>query len=76
MSVRSGRDKRKQRKNKKGRKKVTEMDEVSEASNEESELGGIMRESQDDIRKKGGIDIPPFYVLSQHEKRAERDNIV
>ena len=48
-SRRSSRSKRKGGKKKKG-KPLDQMDEVSEASNEESELG-VMRESQDDIRK-------------------------
>ena len=62
MSVNSHRSKRrKKNKNKKGRKPVT-MAEISEASESDGDLG-VVRQSEDDIREKGGIDIPRYFEM-------------
>ena len=63
MSVNSHRSKRRNKKNKgkKGRKPVA-MADISEASESDSELG-VVRQSNDDIREKGGIDIPRYFEM-------------
>ena len=38
------------------------MAEISEASENESDLG-VVRQSEDDIREKGGIDIPRYFEM-------------
>ena len=65
MSVGSRRSRRRNKKNKnkkKGGRKPMAMAEISEASENESDLG-VVRQSEDDIRDKGGIDIPRYFEM-------------